>query len=376
MKKCMRFKSIVLIVGFVQVIIMGCIATAQPAEPEITVNLPGIGDFTIWQSEVIYTQGQRVTRNLNWWPDGNIGAVNNGDGTYTFYAANGGRVAMTVGTLNKPFGSSTRILNIQNQIEANDYIAGGPVYRVDENTLLLFYHLEKSPGGDGRRFYSMLGAAVSTTRNNRGHFIDFKDLGIIIRSNRPFRDNAISAVEMLGAAFAEYDGYLYVYFSDYIDGPYFWNRNQLAVARASVYDIREAINNNTAPVFMKYYRGGFTENGLGGMSSQLEIGNPSIRWLDISFNSYLNKFLMVAAQHIASDQVDLYLAVSDDGINWSRRILIANDRGEKFYPSIIGLGDDPRITGEEFYVYYTHSIIGAWDRWRDARLVRRRIILN
>ena len=85
---------------------------------------------------------------------------------------------------------------------------------------------------------------------------------------------------------------------------------------------------------------------------------------------------MVVAQHIAFDQVDLYLAVSDDGINWSNRILIVDDRGEKFYPSIIGLGDNPRITEEEFYIYYTHSITGHFDRWNDARLIRRRIVLS
>jgi hypothetical protein len=332
--------------------------------------------FTVGQGEVIYTKEQRDALGLFWWPDGNIGAVNNDNGTYVFYAANGPQIGMTVGSLDKLGEYASQGITVLNQKTDNNYIAGGPVYKFDENTLLLFYHMEKHPGNDGTRFYSMLGVAASTTKDSQGHFIDFRDLGLIISSNRPYSDTIAHAVEMLGAGLAIYNGYVYIYFSDYIDGTNFWNVNQLAVARASISDIATAVNNNAAPAFMKYYNGSFSEYGLGGKSSPLESGNPSTTWLDMSYNSYLSKFLMVAAQYKTPNQVDLYLAVSNDGLNWSNRMLISNEAGEKFYPTIIGMEDEPRVTGKEFYIYYTHSIAGAWDRWSDAKLLRRKITLN
>jgi hypothetical protein len=360
-------------------IFIGCTTTAQPVEKDKTVTFPNIANFTVWQSEVVYTQVQRKSRNLNLWPDGNIGVVNKGDGNYTFYAANGSSTNMAEGNLDKPAQNSNRNITILKQKNTNlNYMAGGPVYKLNEDTLLLFYHSEISPRGDGREFYSMLGVAVSTTKDRNGNFIQFEDLGFIISSNRPFRDivGEGQSVEMMGAGFAEYNGYLYVYFSDYIDGDSFGNINQHAVARASISEIATAVNTGTAPVFMKYFNGKFTENGLGGMSSPLEIGNPGTAWFDMSYNSCINKFLMFVTQWYASNNVKLYLAISDDGIKWSSRILIADEAGEIFYPSIIGLGDDPRITGKEFYIYYTHSINGAWDRWSDAKLLRRKITLD
>ena len=51
------------------------------------------------------------------------------------------------------------------------------------------------------------------------------------------------------------------------------------------------------------------------------------------------------------------------------------DPGEQFYPTIVGMDPNPSQSGASFYVYYTDSILGGWDRWQDARWVRRRIDL-
>jgi hypothetical protein len=85
---------------------------------------------------------------------------------------------------------------------------------------------------------------------------------------------------------------------------------------------------------------------------------------------------MVVSQWRREGSSALYFTISDDGINWSRRMLISDEAGELFYPSIMGTGDDPRITGREFYIYYTHSLVGAWNRWGDAQLVRRKISME
>ena len=50
--------------------------------------------------------------------------------------------------------------------------------------------------------------------------------------------------------------------------------------------------------------------------------------------------------------------------------------GEQFYPSLVGTGANPQITGQSFYVYYTDSKKGAWNRWGDAQIARRAITIN
>jgi MYXO-CTERM domain-containing protein len=78
----------------------------------------------------------------------------------------------------------------------------------------------------------------------------------------------------------------------------------------------------------------------------------------------------------AGGQPDLYLTTSVDGINWAPRQAVVTDVGEQFYPTLIGTGADPTHTGQSFYVYYTDSRKGAWNRWKDAQLVRRQITLD
>jgi hypothetical protein len=186
----------------------------------------------------------------------------------------------------------------------------------------------------------------------------------------------------MGGQFAVNDGYLYVYFKDNNNNnSNFWDMSELAVARASIASITTSVNNNTTPVFNKYYNGKWEENGLGGKSSPLEKGNPSTAWIDVSYNTHLDKFVMVVAQYeFNSDYsiktADLYLITSGDGVNWSSRVSVSKEAGELFYPSIIGTGDDPKITGQEFYLYYTHSMTGAWNRWNDLEFVRRKITLS
>jgi hypothetical protein len=65
------------------------------------------------------------------------------------------------------------------------------------------------------------------------------------------------------------------------------------------------------------------------------------------------------------------LATSSDGVNWSSRQPLVLDAGEQMYPTIIGTGADPQITGQSFYVYYTDG-----KRWSKAQLARRLVTLE
>jgi len=347
-------------------------------------------DFTVGDPVPVVTKAQRDAKGLLYWPDGPMGAINEGNGTYVFYASGvegsqRGRMAMTVGTLDNPAGDgSATIVTISNiKGERNfAYLAGGQVYKLDENTLLLFYHTETPTGpilpDGGRRSYNEIGAAVSTAKDSNNRFTSFRDLGIVLSPTEPYNENA-DCYGMEGW-YTVHDGYLYCYFEDDPGDPNDPNYQiELAVARASLDEIKAAVNEDRAPVFRKYYNGGFTEPGRNGKSSPLERGNPNTWGIDVSYNTYLNKFLMILGQW-EFDGPDLYLMVSDDGINWSDRYLIANDDGELYMPSTVGGPEvGQRETGKEFYVYYVRSSIGVTNggaRWGDAELVRRTITLH
>jgi hypothetical protein len=82
---------------------------------------------------------------------------------------------------------------------------------------------------------------------------------------------------------------------------------------------------------------------------------------------------MVVAANTPPGKVELFVTWSDAGIVWAGRRKLADEQGESFYPSIVGFGEDPRQTGTHFYVYYTFSEKGGWDRWSDAVIARRKI---
>ena len=241
--------------------------------------------------------------------------------------------------------------------------AGGPVYH-DPATgaRLMIYHAEKH-GRSAKDFYSVLGLAVSTDAAG----LKFRDLGTIIEPNLQ-----TGQTEVGGGSFAVVDNQLHVYYRDWFPNG---TTSEVAVARARISDLVSNALSGLGTSFNKYYNGGWTEPGRGGLSSPLEIGNPSNSWLGVSYNDYLNQLVMVTSQW-ESGGGDLYLSTSPDGINWSPRQPIALDAGEQFYPSLIGTGPDPTHTGQSFYVYYTDSKKGAWSRWKDAQLVRREITIN
>jgi hypothetical protein len=318
-------------------------------------------EFSIGSPEVVFTKKQRSSAGGSTWPDGNIGAVYNGDGTYDFYGANGSKPVMTTGTLANPGGSKKSVSITGAPKKAFKYLSGGPVFADPySNARLMIYHAEE---GGGKDFHSVLGMAISTDPEGR----TFRDLGVIVRPNL-----TEGHAEVGGGSFGIVDGHLNVYYTDWMaDGTI----NQVAVARASITDVLTNALAGRGTSFNKYYNGGWTESALGGKSSHVEIGNPGNSWLSISRNDYLDQLVMVSAQGSATG-TDLYMATSSDGVNWGPRLPVAVDLGEQFYPSILGTGTDPSHSGKSFYVYYTDSKKGGWGRWGDSQLFRRSITVD
>ena len=317
-------------------------------------------DFSIGPAEVVYTKSQRKSGGGSNWPDGSLGVVSNGDGTYDFYGPNGSSPVLTTGTLDDP-GATKQSVSISGIPKKTfSYVSGGPVYEDPySGARLMIYHAEDS--GKGKSFYGMLGMAISTDPAGR----NFRDLGLIIKPTLT-SGNA----EVGGGSFAIVNGYMNVYYSDFTaDG----NINFVSVARASMADLMNNAIVGRSTSFTKYYNGAWSESGLGGKSSYLETGNPGNSWLGVSYNDYLNKVVMVSSQW-SGDGGDLYITSSSDGINWAPRQALAVDPGEQFYPSIIGANGS--VTGQSFFAYYTDSQKGGWNRWSDAQLRRREITVT
>jgi hypothetical protein len=319
-------------------------------------------DFSIGAPEVVYTKSQRKSAGGANWPDGSLGVVANGNGTYDFYGANASKSVMTTGTLIDP-GASKKSVKITGVPKKTfSYLAGGPVFEDPySGARLMIYHAED--GGKGKSFYSVLGMAISTDPNGQS----FRDLGVIIRPNLPS-----GLAEVGGGSFTVVDGYMNVYYKDWLANG---STAEVAVARAPITEVITSALMGKSTAFTKYYNGSWSEPGIGGKATYLETVNPANSWLGVSYNDYLDQYVLVSSQW-SDDGGDLYLTTSPDGVNWAPRQPVAVDAGEQFYPSIIGAGPNPQLTGQSFYVYYTDSQKGIWGRWSDAQLLRREITIN
>ena len=317
--------------------------------------------MSIGPKQIVYTASQ--PKKLGSWPDGNFGVISNGDGTYDFYAANSSKSQLVTGTLDNPAQSKAKKVKIYHVPKKTyKYVAGGPVYE-DEATGARFmvYHAEIHKKG---KYSSVLGLAASTDPNGQA----FWDLGPIIEPNMPHLQ-APWSVDVGGGSFAVHDGYFNVYYRDYMANG---RSSELAVARAPLADLVSNSLNGIRTPFSKYYNGDWSQPGRGGLSSPLEVGNPANWWSSVSYNDYLDQLVLVSSQwQSGGTGADLYLATSSDGVNWSPRQPLVLDAGEQMYPTIIGLGEDPQISGQSFYVYYTDG-----SRWKHAQLARRLVTLG
>ncbi len=321
--------------------------------------------ITASNMETLVTTQQRQARGLNYWPDGGMGIVQSGN-SFIFMAANGGNSARTVGTLTNPIATQvTSSIVIQNQKTNYNYIAGGYIYQSTNSTAwLMIYHTERWLNGVSSNFWSSLGMARSI---NQGQ--TWSDLGEIIRLGLPF--GSTGSYDIGGGSFALNNGYMYVYFHDNASNG---TAVALAVARAQLSDIETAANLGAVTPFYKYYNGSWSQSGLGGASSKLGGSvnpAPSGWWGSVAYNSFLQTYILI---YVSS--YNLYLTTSTDGLNWSGSTVIANTSAEEFYPTVLGFDGNARTTGEQFYVYYTYSVTGGWNRWVDAVLARRMVSMS
>jgi hypothetical protein len=308
------------------------------------------------------------------WPDGTMGILKAG-ATYTFFAANDGQLRRCVGAL-RNLGSCGGSASIRiGKLKASlNYAGGGPVYRDPATgTLLMVYHGERwKDATDWLVFHSSLGLAKSTDDG-----ATWVDLGEIVTPN--ITPEAVFARraswDVGGGGYLVIGDHLYVYFRDrMLTG----GTAEIAVARAREADVLEAaVGQHTAAPWRKYHDGTWDEPGLGGRSSPLEASNTLSAWFGVSYNTYLGRYVMVAFGP-PWPATNLYWLESVDGLTWTDRKLLVADANQKVYVTLVGLGDDPRVTDRSFYVYYVSSA-GAptgGNRNMDGVLARRLITLS
>jgi hypothetical protein len=362
--------------------------------PKITAN--GL----VVSAKQRYTAGQKAQPPLTdsvsgfAWPDTPLGVIKTASG-YEFFGSDGGNhsrqmwegrwvgnnkwgsLVTTEGTLDNPLGSGAPqdvsvSANPDRSVNPNypsyGYIGGGPVFRVPAGlpgagNLLATYHAELPDDA----LYAALGLATSTDNG-----LHWTDLGEIIRLNQSYARGLDGFEIGDGPLVLSPDGkYFYLYFPDWIANGTLHigsSTNNVAVARASVSAVLNAAFGSSPPhtvTFEKFYHGTWDlQPAVGGASTDLVPEAPFTGYLDIHYNSVLQRYVL-----IISDDTDFAYAESIDGLTWTVPIDMGTFGPVAAYPTAVGVGDDPHILGQNFYVYFTHLPTDG-SGWKNGELRR------
>ncbi len=318
------------------------------------------------------------------WPDTPLGIIKTDNG-YEFFASDGGAhyrqmweghwvgnnksgsFTTTVGTLDNPLGtgdpkdvsvSPNPDISVNPIYPSYGYMGGGPVYQVPEGVtgagnLLATYHGELPNDA----LYAALGLAASTDNG-----LHWTDLGEIIRLNQAYTVGLDGFEIGDGPLVLSPDGkYFYLYFPDWIANGSLHTTNaqgvstttNVSVARALAADVLNAAfgpEPHHAIAFQKFYKGGWhLQPALGGGSSDLSPHAPFSGYLDIHYNTALQRYGM-----IISDDTQFAYAESVDGLAWTLPISLGTFGPIAAYPTAVGLGEDPHTLGSKYYVYFTY----------------------
>lgn len=176
----------------------------------------------------------------------------------------------------------------------------------------------------------------------------FQKRGLVLRIGLTeelfVRNASIAYADTLPPAVVRNGDYLYMYYGDYSASDTRPERAMLA--RLPISDL----DKNPQP-WKNYHRGEFTGDAMGGPFTTVveRVVFPSV-----GYNTHLGKWLMV---HPFESHV-IYWRTSEDGIRWSEpQVLFRSDNERNWtgHPTLVGAGEDPGVTGKEFWVYYEHQ---------------------
>jgi hypothetical protein len=284
-----------------------------------------------------------------------------------------GSVVATLGTLSDPLGTGNPLdvsvspnpdPAVSSDYPSYGYMGGGPVYQVPASmtgagNLLVTYHAELPNDA----LYAALGLAASSDNG-----IHWTDLGEIIRLNQAYAVGLDGFEIGDGPLVLSPDGkYFYLYFPDWIANGTLHTINasgvstttDVSVARAPVDSVLEAAFGSSRPhavPFEKFYEGSWhLQPAIGGASSDLSPNSAYQGYLDIHYNNAIQRYVMI----ISNDTAFGY-AESVDALHWTLPVPLGTFGPIAAYPTAVGLGDDPHILGNVFYVYFTYLPSEGW----------------
>jgi hypothetical protein len=362
----------------------------QICTPQVTANV------VVASAKQRYDAGQRAqppitdTYNGFAWPDTPTGVLKTANG-YEFFGSDGGAhyrqlwqggyvgnnksgsVVTTLGTLDNPLGSGdpqdvsvspNPDPGVNPNYPSYGYMGGGPVFQVPAGmpgagNLLVTYHAELPDDA----LYAALGLAASSDNG-----LHWTDLGEIVRLNQAYAVGLDGFEIGDGPLVLSPNGqYFYLYFPDWIANGTLHttaangasSTTNVSVARAPVASVLEAAFGSSRPhavPFEKFYEGNWhLQPAVGGASTDLNPKSAYQGYLDIHFNSAIQRYVMI----ISNDTTFGY-AESIDALHWTLPTALGTFGPIAAYPTAVGLGDDPHILGENFYVYFTFLPSDGW----------------
>jgi hypothetical protein len=325
----------------------------------------------------VLTPQQRRRVGLSRWPDTQPGVMREIDGTYRFLSAQGGGdphhlpVPQVVTTGSRDATAMravpTRIVGLPSR--RYQYVGAGQLYRdAATGVILQTIHLERGLAGSATRlYYTEIGLGRVDPVSYRTTF-----LGIVLDPTLPYRDAVRSRYTVdLGtpSLVAPGDGYLYMYFGDFVAVRGQPRSTSLAVARTPLRAAIAAARSGVVSEWFKFRAGDWSAPGLGGASTDLEPDQPANWEPSAAYSPALATTLVIAP--VSPSEIRLsYLTPS----GWSRQRTLWRDRGRfDAYPIIVGRGADPARPGRIFDVFYVQWRSAASRDWATAVQLRRTV---
>jgi hypothetical protein len=324
--------------------------------------------FSVGEPETVFSNSQREARGIGWLDVGIYGLK---DGqTWKWFSSDpnpnvNGQV-YGIGPKEDPLeGLEVKGIQIVGvpDIRKNKFYPGegtwlSNVYLDPETRHIIgFVHCEYWPHETERKKYCRMGLSISKDGGRT-----FQWCGYIVSPHLPYQTwkEYWSADQSTNVGLANYiikDGWFYLYYRDtedhqdeVLDG--------MAVVRAKISKVLSAAEVFTAYPWKKFFNGEWSEEGLGGRFTPLNIEPLGRMHGDAAYNSYLDKYVLVTL-HGGKYRKDMstgsiQIAFSDDGMHWSDWQTIVSDNHFHEYPSIVSKGDDNEVTGKSFWVYYKY----------------------
>jgi hypothetical protein len=338
-------------------------------------------NLAVGPPEEVVSDAERDADDLQGWPDGPLGILPRGDGTYDFYGmdAFGGslrpqRLTTSHGTLAHPLAggisSRTQVMGLSQT--TYQWVGGAPVYRDPATGMILqVLHVERDHSS-GSGFYSELALARLNPATGVSTY-----LGMVVAPELSYQaSNAhhwTADIGMPSFVIVDHGGepWFHFYFADFREAaPGVFAADGLSVAGAPVSQVLAAAARGTVSPWYKLYDGSWSQPGLGGRSDDLQPGQSQAWAPRVARSSELGAYVMAAA----TGPHEVVLSTSVDGTtNWSPRVPLFVDPGYyDAYVNLVGAGPDPSDLGHDFYLYYTQWL-SKEPNWEKAHLVRRLI---